>query len=82
MVVIGALDFMVSWRTIFVLPTWYKVAAEVAYYISAAVRKRILFITICMYFDKQQQKALNDYKEASVRIRYNDNFRNKIFFGY
>lgn len=28
-------------------------------------------------FDEHQQQALNDYKEASIKIRYNENFRAK-----
>jgi hypothetical protein len=76
------MDTWVFWRTYYlVLPTWYKVAAEVALImVSSAAVERVFSLLTCM-FDKQQQRALNDYKEASVRIRYNDNFRNKNF-GY
>ena len=28
-------------------------------------------------FDDHQHQALNDYKEASIRIRYNENFRDR-----
>jgi hypothetical protein len=75
------MDTWVFWRTYYLeLPVWYKVAAEVALImVSSAGVERVF--SMLNNFSKQQQNALNDYKEASVRIRYNENFRNKNF-GY
>lgn len=71
------MDTWVFWRTHYLeLPVWYKVAAEVALImVSSAGVERVF--SLLNRFDDQQQGALNDYKEASVRIRYNENFRNK-----
>jgi hypothetical protein len=75
------MDTWAFWRTYYLeLPVWYKVAAEVALImVSSAGVERVF--SMLNNFSKQQQNALNDYKEASVRIRYNENFRNKNF-GY
>ena len=37
---------------------------------------RIFSLLNCT-FDDHQHQALNDYKEASIRIRYNENFRDR-----
>ena len=59
------------------LPLWYKVAAEVALVMcSSAAVERIFSLLNCT-FDDHQHQALNDYKKASIRIRYNENFRDR-----
>lgn len=75
------------WRTHYLLlPLWYKVAEEVALVmVSSASIERVFSLLNCMV-DDQQESALKDYKEASVRLRYNENFRkntiNNLSFSY
>lgn len=76
------MDTWVFWRTYYLaLPIWYKVAADVALIMVSSAGVERVFSLLTTMFDKQQERALNDYKEAAVRIRYNENFRNKNF-GY
>jgi hypothetical protein len=59
------------------LPLWYKVAAEVALIMcSSASVERVFSLPNCM-FDEHQHQVLNDYKEASIKIRYNENYRQR-----
>ena len=71
-------DGWVFWRTHYLrLPKWYKVAAEAALVMcSSASVERVFSLLNCL-FDDQQHQCLNDYKEASVMIRYNENYRNR-----
>jgi hAT family C-terminal dimerisation region len=66
------------WRRYYTsLPLWYRVAAEVALVMcSSASVERVFSLLNCM-FDEHQQSALNDYKEASIKIRYNENYRDR-----
>jgi hAT family C-terminal dimerisation region len=69
-------DGWVFWRRNHIsLPLWYKVAAEVALVMcSSASVERVFSLLNCM-FDEHQHQALNDYKEASIKIMYNENYR-------
>ena len=71
-------DGWAFWRRYYIsLPLWYKVAAEVALVMcSSASVERVFSLLNCL-FDDSQQRCLNDYKEASIKIRYNENFRDK-----
>lgn len=71
-------DGWLFWRRYFIrLPLWYKVAAEVALVMcSSAAVERVFSLLNCLFTD-QQRKCLNDYKETSITIRYNENFREK-----
>lgn len=71
-------DGWTFWRRYFIrLPIWYKVAEEAALVMcSSASVERVFSLLNCL-FDDQQQKCLNDYKEASVMIRYNENYRER-----
>jgi hypothetical protein len=71
-------DGWVFWRTHYLrLPNWFKVAAEAALVMcSSASVERVFSLLNCL-FDDQQQQRLNDYKEASVMVRYNENYRNE-----
>ncbi len=76
------MDTWVFWRTYYLaLPMWYTVDAEVVFIMVSSAAVERVFSLLTFMFDDQQQRALNDYKEASVRIRYNENFRCKKF-GY
>ena len=71
-------DGWAFWRRYYIsLPLWYKVAAEVALVMcSSASVERVFSLLNCL-FDDHQHQCLNDYKEASVMIRYNENFRSR-----
>lgn len=71
-------DGWVFWRRYYTsLPVWYKVASEVALVMcSSASVERVFSLLNCL-FDDHQHRALNDYKEGSVRIRYNENYRDR-----
>lgn len=71
-------DGWMFWRRFFVtVPIWYKVASEVALVMcSSAAVERVFSLLNCL-FDDQQHQCLNDYKEASIMIRYNENFRER-----
>ena len=71
-------DGWAFWRRYYIsLPLWYKVAAEVALVMcSSASVERVFSLLNCL-FDDSQHRCLNDYKEASIMIRYNENFRAK-----
>ena len=77
-------DGWVFWRRYFMrLPTWYKLAAEVTIVMcSSTAVERVFYLLNCTFND-QQQRFLNDYKESSVMIRYNENCRDrKQFFNF
>jgi hypothetical protein len=64
------------WRTYYLsLPVWYKVAEEVVLVMVSSASVERVFSLLNSTFDDQQQSALHDYKEASVRLRYNENWR-------
>ena len=69
---------MVLLEEILRLPSvWYKGAAEVALVMCSSASVERVFSQLNCMFDKHQQQALNDYKEASIKIRYNENYRDK-----
>ena len=71
-------DGWAFWRRYYIsLPLWYKVAAEVALVMcSIASVERVFSLLNCL-FDDHQHQCLNDYKEVSVMIRYNENYRSR-----
>jgi hypothetical protein len=72
-------DGWLFWRTFYnVLPTWYKVAADVALVMTSSACVERVFSLLNNRFSDQQQRALQDYKECTVRIVYNETFRDKI----
>jgi hypothetical protein len=67
------------WRCTYnIIPAWYKVAADVALVMTSSASVERVFSLMNSRFTDQQQRALNDYKEASVRITYNENYRDKV----
>ena len=42
---------------------------------------RYAYVLLNRMFDEHQQQALNDYKEASVKIQYNENYRDRKQYG-
>jgi hAT family C-terminal dimerisation region len=67
------------WRTYYnVLPTWYKVAADVALVMSSSAAVERVFSLLNTRFTAQQTRCLHDYKEASIMITYNERYRAKI----
>jgi hypothetical protein len=72
-------DGWLFWRTFYnVLPTWYKVAADVALVMTSSACVERVFSLLNSRFSDQQQRALQDYKECTLRIMYNETFRDKI----
>jgi hypothetical protein len=62
------------WRTYYLsLPIWYKVAEEVVLVMVSSASVERVFSLLNHSFDDHQQSALQDYKEATVRLRYNEN---------
>lgn len=59
------------------LPLWYTIAAEVALVMCSSASVERVFSLLNCTFDSHQHQALNDYKEASIRIRYNENNRDR-----
>lgn len=71
-------DGWAFWRRYYIsLPLWYKVAAEVALVMCSSASVGRVFSLLHCLFDDHQHQCLNDYKEASVMIRYNENFRSR-----
>ena len=72
-------DGWAFWRSYYnSLPTWYKVAADVALVMTSSASVERVFSLLNSRFNDQQQRALKDYKEASLRITYNERFRDNI----
>ena len=72
-------DGWIFWRSYYnSLPTWYKVAADVALIMTSSASVERVFSLLNSRFSDQQQRALRDYKEGSVRITYNERFRDNI----
>lgn len=72
-------DGWTFWRSYYnSLPTWYKVAADVALIMTSSASVERVFSLLNSRFSDQQQRALRDYKEGSVRITYNERFRDNI----
>jgi hypothetical protein len=66
------------WRTYYIsLPIWYKVAEEVVLVMVSSASVERVFSLLNHSFDDHQQSALQDYKEATVRLRYNENWRTR-----
>jgi hypothetical protein len=66
------------WRTYYLsLPAWYKLAEEIVLVMVSSASVERIFSLLNNSFDNQQQNSLNDYKEATVRLRYNENWRRK-----
>ena len=66
------------WRTYYLsLPIWYKVAEEVVLVMVSSASVERVFSLLNHSFDDHQQSALQDYKEATVRLRYNENWRTR-----
>jgi hypothetical protein len=71
----GDTDGWLFWRRYCTsLPMWYKIAAEVALVMCSSASVERIFSLLNCTFDEHQHQALNDYKEASIRIRYNENY--------
>ena len=71
-------DDWAFWRRYFIrLPAWYKLAEEAALVMCSSAAVERVFSLLNNSFDDSQQSSLNDYKESSVMIRYNENFREK-----
>jgi len=72
------MDSWEFWRTYYLsLPIWYKVAEEVVLVMVSSASVERVFSLLNHSFDDHQQNSLQDYKEASVRLRYNENWRTK-----
>lgn len=72
-------DGWAFWRSYYnSLPYWYKVAADVALVMTSSASVERVFSLLNSRFNDQQQRALKDYKEASLRITYNERFRDNI----
>lgn len=61
-----------------IIPTWYRVAAEVALVMSSSASVERVFSLLNSRFTDQQQRCLKDYKEGSIRITYNEIFRDRL----
>ena len=67
------------WRSYYnIIPTWYRVAAEVALVMSSSASVERVFSLLNSRFTDQQQRCLKDYKEGSIRITYNEIFRDRL----
>ena len=60
------------------IPAWYKVVAEVALVMTSSDSVERDFSLLNSRFSDKRRRALNDYKEASLIIRYNEKFRDNI----
>ena len=61
------------WRSYYnSIPAWYKVVAEVALVMTSSDSVERDFSLLNSRFTDKQRRALNDYKEASLIIRYNE----------
>ena len=56
----------------------YQSAVQVALVMTSSASVERVFSLLNTRFTDQQQKAIKDYKEGSVRITYNDSFRELI----
>ena len=61
-----------------IIPTCYRVAAEVALVMSSSASVERVFSLLNSRFTGQQQRCLKDYKEGSIRITYNEIFRDRL----
>ena len=54
-----------------------RVATEVALVMCSSASVERVFSLLNNLFDDFQHRCLNDYKEASIKIRYNENYRDR-----
>lgn len=73
-----ALDAWEFWRTYYLsLPMQYKEAEEVVLVMVSSASVERVFSPLNNSFDDHQQSSLQDYKEATLRLRYNENWRTR-----
>ena len=68
-------DGWVFWRRYF--RRLYKLAEEAALVMCSSAAVERVFSLLNNSFNDSKQNSLNDYKESSVMIRYDENFREK-----
>ena len=67
------IDYSVFWlKYAFKLPTWFKASRDVALITPSSGTIERVFSLLTQGFDQNQVNSLEDYKETSIMIRYND----------
>lgn len=71
-------DLWIFWTTRSnVLTSWYLAAADVALYMTSSACSERIFSLYQGMFSEEQESIIEDRREASVMLRFNENQRNK-----
>lgn len=73
----SSFDMWLFWKTYYMqLPCWYDLAEEVALILTSSASVERVFSLYESMFGHNDQACLEDLREASVKLRYNDKNRN------